>query len=157
MEQPMTRQAYERLQKELERLENEVRPRVLERLKRAREFGDLSENAEYDASKEELQRLEEQINALRLRLSRCRIVEEDEIPRDRVAFGAKVKVYDEMFEEEEVYEFVSPGEEDPFANKILITSPLGQALLGKKVGEVVEFEAPAGVRRLKILEITYSF
>ncbi len=157
MEQPMTRQAYERLQKELERLENEERPKVLERLKRAREFGDLSENAEYDASKEQLQRLDEQINMLRLRLSRCRIVDEDEIPRDRVAFGAKVRVFDETFGEEEVYEFVSPGEEDAFANKILITSPLGQALLGKKVGEVVEFEAPAGVRRLKILEITYSF
>ena len=157
MEQPITRQAYERLQQELQRLENEELPKVVERMKRAREFGDLSENAEYDASKEQYQRLQEQINNLRMRLSRCRIVEEDEIPRDRVAFGARVRIYDETFEEEEVYEFVSPGEDDIFENKILITSPLGQALLGKKVGDVVEFQAPGGVRKLKILEISYPF
>jgi transcription elongation factor GreA len=157
MEYPITREAYERLRQQLNYLQNVELPAVVERLRAARGFGDLSENAEYDAAREEYQRLQERIATMTERLQRCRIVEPHEIPQDRVAFGAKVRVYDMLFEEEICYQFVSPGEEDYLENKILITSPLGQALVGKRVGDVVEFQAPAGLRRLKILEISYDF
>lgn len=155
MEQPMTRRAYEQLREELRRLQEEVLPAARQRMARARELGDLRENAEYHASKEEMQRVQERIDELTDRLTRARIIEEDELPRDRVAFGARVRVYDLTYEVEQELQFVSPGEEDFLENKILITSPLGKALLGKRVGDEVEFETPRGRRRLKILEISY--
>lgn len=155
MEYPITRQAYEKLQEELRHLEEVELPAARERMARAREHGDLRENAEYHASKEQLQRITDRIEELLNRLRNCRIVEEHEIPRDRVAFGARVRIYDFGREEERVIQFVSPGEENFRENKVLITSPIGQALLGKQVGDEVEFETPRGTRRLKILEISY--
>ncbi len=155
MEQPMTRKAYEKLQEELRRLQEVELPAAQERMARARELGDLRENAEYHASKEELQRLHERIATLVERLRNCRIVADDEIPRDKVALGARVRIYDITYEEERVIEFVSPGEENVLESKLLITSPIGQALLGKGVGEEVEMQTPRGPRRVRILEISY--
>lgn len=151
---PMTREGYEKLKAELDHMQGVQMIEVTKRVATAREMGDLSENAEYHAAREDQGLLQAKINELKSRLSLASIVDRSAMPTDSVAFGAKVKVHDLTHDDEEEYELVGPGEDDPFNNKILTTSPIGQGLLGKKVGETAEIQAPKGTMKFKILAIS---
>jgi len=150
---PMTREGYEKLKADLNQMQNADMIEVTKRVATAREMGDLSENAEYHAAREDQGILQARINDLKSRLSQAHIVDRSAMPTDSVAFGAKVKVKDLEFDDEEEFELVGPGEDDPDNNKILTTSPIGQGLLGKRVGETAEIQVPKGTIRFQILGI----
>ena len=152
---PMTRESFDRLKEEIARLENEEMPRIAEKIAEARAEGDLKENAEYHAQREAQGYLQAKINEKKSRLSRAKIIDASTVPRDEVAFGAKVTVKDLADDMEEEFTFVGSGDEDYINGKYLITSPVGQGLLGKKVGEVAEIEAPKGMLRYEVLKIEY--
>jgi len=153
---PMTRAGYEKLKAELRHLETVELPKVLDRLAKAREEGDLSENAEYQFSQEARLLLEARIRDYRDRLSRAYLVDPAAMPRDQVALGATVRVKDLDTGEEEEFTLVGAGEDDPSANKILVTCPLAQGLVGKRVGETAQIQVPAGLLRFEILHIRYD-
>lgn len=153
---PMTREGYEKLKGDLDRMSNYEMLEVAKRIATARELGDLSENAEYHAAREDQGMLQARIDSLKDKLSRAYFIDKNTLPNDTVVFGSKVKVKDMQFDDEEIYTIVGPGEEDYNKNRILTTSPIGQGLLGKKVGEVAEISVPMGKLRLKVMEITYD-
>jgi transcription elongation factor GreA len=153
---PMSKEGYEKLKAQLDRMKNDDMPRIAEQIAQARGFGDLSENAEFDAAVEAQGMLQARINDLQNKLSQALIVDKSTIPTDRVVYGSKVRVLDLVLKEEEDFILVGPGEEDYDQNKILLTSPIGQGLVGKKVGEEVEVQIPVGVLKLKIVEIGIS-
>lgn len=152
--QPISREGYEKIRKEIEALE-ETKPAILERIKTAREEGDLKENAEYHAARETLAHLERQIGTKRVQLSNCQIMEKLDGPKDTVMFGSTVRVKDLSDDMEEAYELVGPGEEDYDGDvmKILTSSPIAAALLGKKVGDMAEIDIPRGKLRMEIVAI----
>lgn len=150
----MTREGYEKLRAELEHLENVKMPEVRQRIAAARSLGDLRENADYHAARELQGILQAKIDELRYKLARADIVDKSELPQDQVAFGSRVRFRNLDTGEEDYVHIVGPGEEDYDNNKILVSSPLAQGLLGKRVGEIAEVRVPAGLRRLEILEIT---
>lgn len=153
--QPISREGYEKIRAEIEALEAQ-KPDVLERIKTAREEGDLKENAEYHAAREALAHLERQIGTKRLQLSNCQIMEKADGPKDSVAFGTRVTIKDLSDDMEEAYELVGPGEEDYSGEvmKILTSSPIAQGMLGKKVGDQVAVDLPTGkVLQLEIISI----
>lgn len=152
---PMTREGYEKLKAELDRMGTKEMIEVTKRIATARELGDLSENAEYHAAREDQGMLQARIDALKDKLSRAYFIERSNLPSDTAVFGARVKVKDLDLAEEEEFELVGPGEEDYDQNKILTSSPIGQGLLGKKKGETVEIQVPMGKLRFKILEISF--
>ena len=152
---PMTREGYEKLKIELERMGTKEMIEVTIRIATARELGDLSENAEYHAAREDQGMLQARIDSLKDKLSRAFFVDRSTLPSDTVVFGSRVKVKDLDLKEEEVFELVGPGEEDYDQNKILTNSPIGQGLLGKKKGEEAEIQVPMGKLRFKILEISF--
>lgn len=153
---PMTREGYEAKKKELDYMMNVQMLEITKRIAAARELGDLSENAEYHAAREDQGMLQAKINDLKSELSRAVIVDPKSLPRDTVVFGAKVTVkdLDNANSEEEEFVLVGPGQEDPINNRILITSPIGQGLLGKKIGETAEIPVPSGILHFKILKIS---
>jgi transcription elongation factor GreA len=153
---PMTRAGYDKIRAEMERLENVEMPKIEARIGRARDEGDLSENAEYHGQREAKALLQAKINVLRDKLARAAIVDPAQMPADEVALGATVVVKDLDFAEEETFTLVGAGEEDYDAGRILVTSPIGQGLLGKKVGQTTHIEVPKGVLRLEVLEIRYG-
>lgn len=150
---PMTREGYNRLKAEIRRLETEELPRITEKIAEAREEGDLKENAEYHAQRENQGMLQAKINELKDKLARASIVDPAQLPKDEVVFGSKVTVEDLAYGDEEEFTLVGTGDEDYDAGKILVTSPFGQGLIGKKVGDVAEIDAPAGKMKFKILKI----
>jgi transcription elongation factor GreA len=152
---PMSREGYEKLKADLDRMQNTEMIEVAKRIATARAMGDLSENAEYHAAREDQGMLQARIDALKDKLSRAYFVDRNNIPADLVAFGARVRVKDLDLGDEELFELVGPGDEDYNQNKILITSPIGQGLLGKKRGEVAEIKVPMGTVRFEILEISF--
>jgi transcription elongation factor GreA len=151
---PMTREGYEKRKADLDRMQNAEMLAVTKRIAAAREFGDLSENAEYHAAREDQGILQARINVLKDELSRAYIVERSNQAADTVVFGVRVRVKDLDLDEEEVYQLVGPGEEDYDNNKILTTSPIAQGLIGKRQGEVAEIRVPRGQLRYQILEIS---
>jgi transcription elongation factor GreA len=151
---PMSREGYEKLKADLDRMENAEMIEVTKRIAAARAHGDLSENAEYHAAREDQGMLQARINALKDKLSRGIIVDPNHVNSDTVAFGSRVVVKDLDLEEEETFVLVGPGDEDYNNNKILSTSPVGQGLMGKKRGEVVEIQVPMGKVRFEIREIS---
>ena len=153
---PMTQDGYNKIKAQIDEYENVVMPQIVEKIAAAREEGDLKENAEYHGQREEQGRLQAKINELRNKLANATIVDPSMINKDEVAFGAAVKVLDMEFDDEEIITLVGAGEEDYDAGKYLITSPIGQGLLGKKVGEEVEIDVPKGTLKFKVLEITYE-
>jgi transcription elongation factor GreA len=153
---PMTQQAYNKRKAEIDEMENVQMPAIAEKIAEARAEGDLKENAEYHAQRENQSHLHRKISELKSRLSRAQIVDPNQIPRDQVAFGATVKVLDVDIDDEEEITLVGDGDEDYDAGKYLITSPIGRGLLGKKVGELVNIEVPKGTLQFKVLEITYD-
>ncbi len=150
---PMSKEGYEKKKAQLDYYKNEEMPRIAEQIALARGFGDLSENAEFDAAVEAQGMLQARINDLQNLLGQAYLVEKSSLPTDRVVYGSKVRVLDLSLNEEEDFILVGPGEEDYDQNKILLTSPIGQGLVGKKVGEQAEVPIPRGVLKLKILEI----
>lgn len=150
---PMTRQGYEKLKAEIDRLQNEVMVEAEKRVAKARAEGDLRENAEYHAARESLALIQEKLAQLYEKLRRAYIVEMEEGPADVVGLGRKVVLRDLETDELETYTLVGLGEENYAEGKILVSSPLAQAILGKRKGEQVSFQAPMGVIRLEIVEV----
>jgi transcription elongation factor GreA len=152
----MSKEAYDKLKAKLDKMKNEDMLKIAEQIAQARGYGDLSENAEFDAAVEAQGMLQARINDLQDQLGRAYLVNKPTTPSDQVVYGSKVRVLDLSIDEEEVFILVGPGEEDYDQNKILLTSPIGQALVGKKVGEQVEVPIPRGVLKLKVVEIGVS-
>jgi transcription elongation factor GreA len=152
---PMTREGYDKLKSDLERMQNVEMVEVAKRIASARDMGDLSENAEYHAAREDQGMLQARIDALRDKLARANIVDRSSLPSDTVVFGTRVRIKDQDNGTEEVYELVGPGDEDYDNNKILTSSPRGQALLGKKIGDIAVLKVPRGSLRYQVLEITF--
>jgi len=153
---PMTREAYDRKKAEVTRLENEELPKIAEHIAAARAEGDLSENAEYHAQREAMGMLQAKINLMRSELARASIIDPSKLPKDEVVFGATVTVKDLDYGDEEQFTLVGAGDEDYDAGRYLITSPIGQGLLGKKKGNKVEIEVPKGTLRFEIIEISFE-
>ncbi len=152
--QPISKEGYDKLRNEIQELEDQ-KPAVLERIKLAREEGDLKENAEYHAAREQLAHLERQIGSKRVTLGGCEIMDKADMPKGVVAYGCTVTVKDLSDGMEEVYELVGPGEEnyDGDILKILTSSPLAQSMLYKKVGDKFEAEIPAGTLNMEVVSI----
>lgn len=151
---PMTREGYDKLKAELDRLRSFEMIEITKRVATAREMGDLSENAEYHAAREDQGILQARINEMSDRLARAVIVDTSSLPKDTIAFGSKVKVMDLDVDEEETFELVGPGQENPDKGRILTSSPIGQGLIGRKKGDTVEIAVPRGTIRFKVLEIS---
>ncbi len=149
----LTDEGLLKLENELEMLKTQKRQEVAEKIKVARGFGDLSENSEYDAAKEEQAQVEARIVQLENMLKNAKIIDQDDIDVNKVSIGTRVKVYDEEFDEELEYSIVGSTEADPDAFKISDESPVGKALIGRNIGETVDVETPGGVFKLKILSI----
>jgi transcription elongation factor GreA len=152
----MSKEGYEKLKAQLDKMKHEDMTRVAEQIAQARGYGDLSENAEFDAAVEAQGMLQARINDLQNKLSRAYIVDKTTLASDRVVFGSKVRVLDVDLNEEEDFVLVGPGEEDYDQNKILLTSPIGQGLVGKKIGDEVEVPIPRGKLKLKIVDIGFA-
>ena len=144
------------LEQELEDLKVVKRKEVAQKIKEAREQGDLSENAEYDAAKDEQRDIEARIEELETILKNVEVVDEDEVDLDKINVGCAVKVYDITFDEEMDFKIVGSTEANSLEGKISNESPVGQALIGKTVGDVVDVETQAGLMQFKVLEISRS-
>src|SRR5256885_10626501 len=151
---PMTRDGYEKVKAEVAHLHDVKMIEVTKRVAAARDMGDLSENAEYHAAREDQGMLQARINDMSDRLARAVIVDTSALPKDTVAFGSRVKVMDVDVDEEETFELVGPGQDNPDKGRILTSSPIGQGLIGRKKGETVEIPVPRGTIRFKVLEIS---
>ncbi len=149
----LTQEGYEKLSSELEYLKTVKRRQLSKAVGEARAHGDISENAEYDAAKDAQGHNEKQIAELEDKLSRVRILDKD-IPQDQVLIGAKVKLLDMDTQEEMEYTLVSELEADYNQNKVSVSSPVGEGLLGHKENEVVEIKVPAGLLKYKIIKIS---
>lgn len=150
----LTKQGLDNLEEQLEYLKSVRREEIAEQIKVARAFGDISENAEYDEAKNEQARIEGEIMTIENMLRHAIVVNDDAIGTDSVSVGSKVKVLDLEYNEEIEYSLVGSAEASPMEMKISNESPVGTAIIGHKVGEVVEVEAPGGVIKLQILEIS---
>jgi transcription elongation factor GreA len=153
---PVSREGYDKKKAQLDHMKNVQMIEITKRVATAREMGDLSENAEYHAAREDQGMLQAKIRLLEDELARAYIVDRNNLPSDTVVFGARVKVKDLDFDEEEEYTLVGPGEEDYDNNKILTTSPIGQGLIGKKIGDTADIPVPRGVLHYKILAISFG-
>ena len=143
-----------KLEDEIALLENELRIQLPREIAKARAHGDLSENAEYHAAKERQGMVNARLGQLRARLRELSMVDFSRIPRDRVGLGSSVKVLDLTKEEEMTYKLVTSEQADVAKGQISTTSPIGRALLGKKVGETVKVLIPGGTREMEILQLT---
>ena len=151
---PVSREGYEELQRLVEELERK-RLAASRAVGEAASKGDLSENAEFDNAKEELGRVQGRLIEMKGRLDRAQIIDTSRAPADMVAFGAKVAVRDLDTGEAEVFELVGQGEVDVFKNRILSTSPMGQALMRRKVGDEISVKVPKGTLRFRVEGIEY--
>lgn len=151
-----TAEGIKKMEEELDYLRSVKRGEIAEQIKVARSFGDLSENAEYDAARNEQSRLEGRIMELENILSNAKVIREDELNNDVVNVGSTVTVFNETRGKQQTYSLVGSSEADPFKGKISQDSPIGAALLGKHVGETVQVTVPAGVHSLRIESITRS-
>lgn len=150
----MTKEGYEHLEKELRYLKTVKRPEISNAIAEAREKGDLSENAEYHAAREELALLEAKIANMENQFGSARILDESKVDISKVGILSKVKVFNKKLNKEQTFNVVSEAEADLKAGKISSNSPIGRALLGKKVGEVTVAQTPAGAMELEILSIS---
>ena len=152
----LTYEGLVKLENELHDLKVNRRKEVAQKIKEAREQGDLSENAEYDAAKDEQRDIEARIEELEKILKNAEVVDEDEIDLEAISIGCKVKIFDIEFEEEMEYKIVGSTEANSLQGKISNESPVGQALIGAKVGQTVRVETQAGAIQYKVLEIQRS-
>ena len=151
---PMTREGYDKLVKDLETLKTTKRREIADDIAKARAFGDLKENAEYDAAKNSQAMNEKKIADLQEKLASVQIIDETKIPKDKIFIGAKVLLKDLKNQEEFSYSIVAQDEADFDAGKISVTSPIAKGLLGLKVGDTAEIKIPAGMLRYKVLKIS---
>ena len=151
--QLLTKKGYDERVARLEELKVDRRKEVAQKLKEAREQGDLSENAEYDAAKDEQRDIETQIAELEEILKNAEVVQDNNTDKDAIKMESVVKLHDVEYDEDIEYVIVGSSEADSLNNKISNESPLGAAMLGKKVGDTVKVEAPAGVIEYKIISV----
>ena len=152
----LTYEGLKQYEDELEELKVVKRKEVAQKIKEAREQGDLSENAEYDAAKDEQRDIEARIEELEKLLKNAEVVDEDEVDLDRISIGCKIRILDVEFDEELEYKIVGSTEANSLKGKISNESPVGSALMGHKVGDLVEVETQVGVIQYKVLEIQRS-
>lgn len=150
---PMTLEGKEKLENELDQLKSVKRKEVVERIKIARSFGDLSENSEYESAKDEQAFVEGRISTLENMLQHAEIIDSSNGAKDEVSLGRTVTFVELPDEEEEEYTIVGKAEADPFSGKISNESPIAQALMGKKVGDEVVIETPGGAVNIRITNI----
>lgn len=150
----LTQSAVDEIKEQLKYLRTTRRNEVAEKIKEAKSFGDLSENSEYDEAKSEQGKLEAQITELEYTLQHVKIIDESVLGTDSVHMGSVVKVFDHSYNEEVMFQIVVFTQADPINNKISDESPIGKALLGHKVGDVVDVETPGGIIKLEIREIS---
>jgi len=150
---PITRAGYENMRRELDRLIRLERPRAIKAIEEARSHGDLTENAEYQAAREHQALVEARIRELQAMMSSCQLVDYPLETPEKVVFGTRVSIEDQDTGEQQTIELVGPYESDPQKGLVSVTSPLGQALIGKKEGDLVSLETPGGLRRIQVLEI----
>ena len=153
---PLTPDGYKKLQEELERLVKVDRPKNIQAISEARAHGDLSENAEYHAAKEQQSFIEGKIKDLKTKIAMAQVIDPATIKQTTAAFGATVKVLDVEADEEYVFNLVGPEEADVKLGKISISSPVGRALIGKDIGDSVTIKAPARTIEYEILEISFE-
>ena len=149
----LTADGFKKLQQEIDHLRTEKRREVAERIRVAREFGDIAENAEYDDAKNEQAMLEHKIAQLEERLLSARVITKKEISKDAVSVGSHVRLRDMQANKTFEYHIVGSAEANPAENKLSNESPVGKAIIGHKKGDVVEVSAPRGALKFKILEI----
>ena len=149
----LTSEGLEKLREEIEHLSNVKRREVAERIKQAREFGDITENSEYDDAKNEQAMLEHRIAMLEERLRNAKVIEGGDTARGVVGLGTRVKIKDMDANETLEYIMVGSAEADPIAKKLSNESPVGQAIIGRKKGETVEVAAPCGLLKYKIMDV----
>jgi len=150
---PFTREGLDKLKQELRQLKKVERPKNIRAIEEARSHGDISENAEYHAAKERQGFLEGRMNELNSVIAGSEIIEVEGGPADRVVFGRTVSLYNIQTDEEVDYQLLGPYESDPENGKISVTSPLGQALIGKEKGDEVKARTPGGILEFEIIEI----
>ena len=150
---PMTQEGLDKLKLELENLKLVKRPEVIDRIKVARSYGDLSENSEYEAAKDEQAFIEGRISTVETMIRYAEIVDNANIDKNEVALGKAVVFQEIGDDEEEEYEIVGTAEADPFSGKISNESPIAQALIGRKVGDVVKIPLPMGEIEVKIVDV----
>jgi len=153
---PLTKESFEALQEELKRLVREERPKVIQDISEARDHGDLSENAEYDAAKNRQGFIEGRIQEINGKLARAHVVNLSGLTPDKVVFGCTVTVYDTVSEEEVTYKIVGEDEADIKLGKISCTSPVGKALIGHKLDDSVRVIVPSGTKEYEIIDIKYE-
>ena len=153
---PMTVAGHKALDEELKRLKSVERPAVIQAISEAREHGDLSENAEYHAAKERQGWIEGRVQELEDKLARAQVIDIAKMSGDAVKFGATVTVLDEDTEEEATYQIVGDDESDVKAGKISISSPIARAMINKEVGDVVEVNAPGGLKSYEIMSVEWG-
>ena len=150
----LSKEYLQKLQDELEYLKTKRRPEIAEKIKEARSFGDLSENADYDEAKNEQAQVEERIAKLEMMVRNAKIIDEKDLNTDVVNIGSNVKVRELDTMEEDEYTIVGSAEADPLEGKISNESPVGSKLIGNRVGDVVEVEVPDGIIKYEICGIT---
>ena len=153
---PITRKGYEKLEREIKQLKSVERPAVIEAISTAREFGDLSENAEYHAARDKQSFIEGRILDLEDKFSRAEIIDTSKLKADSVKFGATVKLIDDDTEEESTYHIAGEYEADISKSRISTKSPLAKALIGKAIGDIVEVSTPKGDKAFEILDISFA-
>ncbi len=153
---PITRKGYENLEQEIKQLKHVERPAVIEAISTAREFGDLSENAEYHAARDKQSFIEGRILDLEDKFSRAEIIDTSKLKADSVKFGATVKLVDDDTGEKSTYHITGEYEADITKSRISTRSPLAKALIGKAVGDIVEVSTPKGDKAFEILEISFA-
>jgi len=151
---PISRNGYEKMRQELERLERKERIEVIKAIETAREHGDLRENAEYHAAKERQGHIEGRILELKDKVSRAEIIDCSNVGCERAVFGTVVSLLDLNTDEELAYQLLGPDEADVKKGSISVASPLGQSIIGKSVGDEVIVKTPGGVRELEIVDIS---
>jgi len=149
----LTPEGFEKLKEEITYLTGDKRREVAERIKHAREFGDISENSEYDDAKNEQAMVEQKIAQLEERLTRARLIEKEDVPKGVVAVGTRVRLRDIDANETVEYEIVGSAEANPAERKLSNESPVGKAIIGRKKGETVEVAAPRGSLKYKIMDV----
>ncbi|PIE53825.1 MAG: transcription elongation factor GreA [Dethiosulfovibrio peptidovorans] len=149
----MTQEGYDQLYKELKHLRSEERYALAQRIEEARSFGDLSENAEYTAAKDDQAKLESRIQRLEHQLSKAKIIDVSTLDGSHVALGTTVTIEDSSLSKQFSYSIVGSEEANPKQNKISSISPVGQALMGKRLGDEINVKVPNGMRKIRITDI----
>ena len=153
---PMTQEGFDQLEEEMKRLRTEERPAIIRAIAEAREHGDLSENAEYHAAKERQGYIEGRLAELGDIISRAQVIDTSVLSGDVVRFGATVMLAEEETEQESTYRIVGSHEADASSGSLSITSPLGRALIGKTLGDIVEVSTPRGSKSYEVVKVAYG-